>query len=187
MMMRIDDWEGLVRNGIEKMRWIPLGSQRKSFVSVMMIIVAVLLCLDGYMIRPAWGEEAVVFSVDVTDKPLSSVLKTISKQTGYNFLISESIKNVPVSARLSKVPLEEGLNQIMRVEDIGSQSIIFDDNKTISIISVDKSSLVSNVREKPIDSPSNSSRSFKRGSYERQPQNSVRPLEVDDVILPDIP
>lgn len=220
MMMGTDDWEGLFWNEIEKKRLIPLGSKRKSIVSVMIIIFAVLLCLDGYMIRPAWGEESVVFSIDVTNEKLGNVLRTIGKQTGFKFLISELVKNMPVSVSLSKVPLEEGLNRIMRVADIGSHSIIFDGGKTIYIRSFDNSSLASYAGQKPIDSPSNSSLS-KRVSYERQPQNeevnrliqdvgppempgakgdntrklharasrsnSIQPLKVDDVVLPEIP
>jgi len=134
------------------MRCMPLESQRKSIVSIL-VIFAVLLSLDGHMIRPVWGAESeineIVFSLDVRDKPLSGVLRTIYEQTGFNFLVTASAKNLPVTISLSKVPLLEGLNRIIKSAGISNHAIVFDSRKNISIIIIDRSNLASNAQEKP--------------------------------------
>ena len=56
----------------------------------------------------------IIFSLDVRDMQLSGVLRTIHEQTGFNFSVTESAKNVPVTISLSKVPLLEGLNRVIK-------------------------------------------------------------------------
>jgi len=131
---------------------MPGRPQRKSIVCIL-VIFALLLSLDGDMIRPVWGTESeineIVFSLDVRDKPLSDVLGTIYQQTGFNFLVTGAARNLPVSISLSKVSLEEGLNRIVKSTGVSNFSIVFDSRKNISIIIIDRSNLPLNAREKP--------------------------------------
>lgn len=133
------------------MRCIPAGSQIKCIVSIL-VIFTVLLSVDGYIIRPVWGAESeineIVFSLDVRDKPLSGVLRTIYEQTGFNFSVTESAKNVPVTISLSKAPLLEGLNRVIKSTGINSHAVVFDSSKNISIIILDRSNFTSNTQEK---------------------------------------
>lgn len=124
----------------------------KSIVSIL-VIIAVLIALDGYIIKPVWGAEAdtdeIVFSLNVKDKPRSAVLRTIYEQIGFNFLVSEGAKNVPITISLSKVPLLEGLNQLIKSAGIGNHAVVWKSDKNISIIIINGSSIASNARERP--------------------------------------
>ena len=134
------------------MRCMPGGSQRKCIVSIL-VIFTVLLPLNGYIIRPVWGAESeineIVFSLDVRDKPLSDVLRTIHEQTGFNFSVTESAKNVPVTISLSKVPLLEGLNRVIKSTGISNHAVVFDNRKNISIIIMGRSNFASDGQETP--------------------------------------
>jgi hypothetical protein len=138
------------------MRCMPGGSQRKCIVSLL-VIFTVLLPLNGYIIRPVWGAESeineIVFSLDVRDKPLSGVLRTIYEQTGFNFSVTESAKNVPVTISLRKVPLLEGLNRVIKSTG-RSHAVVFDNRKNISIIIMDGSNFTSYGQGKPSGSES---------------------------------
>lgn len=129
-----------------------MKSQRK-LITRIVIIFAFLLSLDGYLIRPLWGAESatneIVFSLNVKDKPLSVVLRTIYEQTGFNFLVSAAAKNVPVTISLSKVPLQEGLSRVIKSAGISNHAIVFDSGRNISIIIIDGSNIASPAREKP--------------------------------------
>ena len=139
------------------MRCLPGGSQRKCIVSIL-VIFTVLLSLNGYIIRPVWGAESeineMVFSLDVRDKPLSGVLRTIYEQTGFIFSVTESAKNVPVTISLSKVPLLEGLNRVIKSTGISSHAVVFDNRKNISIIIMPMSNFASDGQGKPSESES---------------------------------
>jgi type II secretory pathway component GspD/PulD (secretin) len=139
------------------MRCMPGGSQRRCIVSIL-VIFSVLLPLNGYIIRPVWGAESEinesVFSLDVRDKPLSGVLRTINEQTGFNFSVTESAKNVPVTISLSKVPLLEGLNRVIKSTGISNHAVVFDNRKNISIIIMPMSNFASDGQGKPSESES---------------------------------
>jgi hypothetical protein len=143
--------------GVEKMRCMPGGSQRKCIVSIL-VIFTVLLLLNGYIIRPIWGAESeineMVFSLDVWDMPLSGVLRTIYEQTGFIFSVTESAKNIPVTISLSKVPLLEGLNRVIKSTGISSHAVVFDNRKNISIIIIPMSNFASDGQGKPSESES---------------------------------
>jgi type II secretory pathway component GspD/PulD (secretin) len=134
------------------MRSMPGRSRRKCIVSIL-VIFAMLLFGDGYIIRPVWGAASeineVVFSLDVKDQPLSSVLRTIHDQTGVNFSVTESAKNVPVTISLNKVPLLEGLNRVLKSTGISSHAVVSDNHKNISISIINKSNLASDRQGKP--------------------------------------
>jgi hypothetical protein len=123
----------------------------KKFIVSILFTLAVLLFSDGYMNRSVWGAESeideIVFSLDVRDKPLSGVLRIIYEQTGYNFLITEAAKNLPVTISLSKAPLQKGLNQVINSAGIGNHAVVFDRSKNVFIIIIDGLSLASNVTE----------------------------------------
>ena len=59
---------------------------------------------------PTPGDELV--SLNVQDKPLGEVLETISKATGYEFLVAREWLDFPVSASVNAVPLHKALKRM---------------------------------------------------------------------------
>jgi hypothetical protein len=131
-----------------------------------LFIFAVLFSLNicGYITRPGWAVESetdkIVFSLDVKQKPLGTVLKTISEQAGYEFLIKEALKSVPITIKVSNTPLEKGLNRILKAAGVTNHALVFDPRKRISIIiieanigssSQEKSSIVGSIQKQKSD------------------------------------
>ncbi len=59
-----------------------------------------------------WGQQV---TLSVKNVPLGNVLKTIKKQTGYQFLYNDELmrKTQPVTIELKKVPVTEALNRLL--------------------------------------------------------------------------
>ena len=145
----------------------------KSIIRILFTF-AVLFSLNssGYIIRLSWAAESetdkIVFSLDVKEKPLGTVLKTIYEQTGYEFLIKEAIKSVPITIRVSNTPLQEGLNRILKAAGVTNHALVFDPRKRISIIVIE-ANIGSSFQEKP----------FRAGSI-REPKLDQHPAALDD-------
>jgi type II secretory pathway component GspD/PulD (secretin) len=108
-----------------------------------LFIFAVLFSLNssGYIVRPGWAVESekdkIVFSLEVKEKSLGNVLKTISKQTGYDFLVNDSFKSVPITIKVSNTPLEKGLNRVLKAAGVTNHALVFDPRKRITIIVIE--------------------------------------------------
>ena len=145
----------------------------KSIIRILFTF-AVLFSLNssGYIIRLSWAAESetdkIVFSLDVKEKPLGTVLKTIYEQTGHEFLIKEAIKNVPITIRLSNTPLQEGLNRILKAAGVTNHALVFDPRKRISIIVIE-ANIGSSFQEK----------SFRADSIQ-EPKLDQHPAALDD-------
>jgi type II secretory pathway component GspD/PulD (secretin) len=137
---------------------MPVVSKEK-FIVIILIILSVLLSLAGYIIRPVLGAESkadeIVFSLDVKDKPLGGVLRSIYEQTGFNFLVTDTAKNLTVTISLSKVPLEEGLNRVIKSTGISSHAVVFDNRKNVSIIIIDGSKVAMSSPERSFSAGGN--------------------------------
>jgi type II secretory pathway component GspD/PulD (secretin) len=78
---------------------------------------------------PATGDEPV--TLNVQDKPLGEVLQTISKETGYEFIIAKEWLDFTVSASFHALPLHKALKRIFG--DL-SNAIVYGADKKIKII-----------------------------------------------------
>jgi hypothetical protein len=72
-----------------------------------------------------------IISLDVTDKPLGEVLKSISAAAGCKFKIDESWEDYPITASFKNEPMYRGLKIILR--DL-SNAVFFGSDRTIKIM-----------------------------------------------------
>lgn len=76
-----------------------------------------------------YSEETII-SLNFENKTLNQVLKEISWVTGYSFVINKKYADLKVSVALDKVPLHQGLKEIVGNH---SHTITYEPNKTISL------------------------------------------------------
>ena len=100
------------------------------------------------------GEEATVFSLDVDNKPLREVLKEIEKSTSYKISTEQQWLDLPMTAKLQNVGVEEGLRRLLK--GFNHALIVIDQEKRIFIDirgpSVDKKPLAGGKNSQQIDS-----------------------------------
>jgi hypothetical protein len=99
-----------------------------------------LVCLAGVIsahlvVTPSWASEkyarSAVVSLDVKNEPLGVVLDKISSDTGHKILVNREWADLPVTARLHNVTVEEGLRRLLKNFNY---ALVFQDNeKRISI------------------------------------------------------
>lgn len=80
--------------------------------------------------------QAPLITITAANQPLGEVLDQITGETGYRFSLNPKWENHRVSATLRGVPLERGLNRLLRSLN---HSIIWDSDNTITIVVYGKS------------------------------------------------
>jgi hypothetical protein len=94
-----------------------------------------LFCFVGsVVIHPAMAQDATadpLISLTAKNEPLGDVLETITRDTGYRFNLDRQWKDHPVSATIANLPLEKGLNRLLRSLN---HSIIWESDKTVTIM-----------------------------------------------------
>ena len=93
--------------------------KRKSFST---FAVFILLCGVGILATnlfsmPSWGSEIqsepAVFSLDVKDEPLREVLGKITKATGYTIRVNKKWADLPITASMQNVTIEDAFKKIL--------------------------------------------------------------------------
>ena len=117
-----------------------------------LIILGVFVCFNISIVGLTWGAEPpsneTVFSLNIKEKPLETVLKAISEQTGYVFLVSYALKSAPVTIAVSNIPLEDGLKRVLKSVGVTDHALVFDNRNRISIIIPEGAISSSNYQER---------------------------------------
>jgi hypothetical protein len=99
------------------------------------LILWLLLFIGNYIaVHPVSATDRVadpVIKLTVNNQPLGEVLGAITAETGYEFNINEQWESHPVSATIDNLPLEQGLNRLLRNLN---HTIIWDSDQIVTIM-----------------------------------------------------
>ncbi|HWJ27423.1 MAG TPA: carboxypeptidase-like regulatory domain-containing protein, partial [Flavisolibacter sp.] len=120
----------------------PLRPLRKGFVKKVCTIKLTLLFLFAFGISAMANGHSQSVTLSLKDAPLEKVFKEITRQTGYNFVYTETVlrKSRPVSISVSNAPLTQVLNECFK-----NQALSFSVLNNLIII---KEKIESTSREK---------------------------------------
>jgi hypothetical protein len=109
-------------------------SQSKRFYLFFLIGIPLI----SFISMPCFGMETgyskPVFSLTVKNQPLKQALQNISKSTGYKITVSKGWEYKQLTAVLEAVPLEEGLNKIIKLIGNPNHAIVKNEKqKTVEI------------------------------------------------------
>jgi len=83
---------------------------------------------------PALAQTSVdgpMINLTVENQPLGDVLGEITRETGYRFNLSKEWHDFPVSAAIDDLPLEQGLNRLLRNLN---HTVVWEADQTVSIM-----------------------------------------------------
>ena len=113
----------------------------KKYIKLLLMVNGLLFCLGGFIgfLMPAQviGGNSVadeIISLNVADRPLGEVLKSLSIAANCQFSIDESWKDYPITASFDNEPLYMGLKLILR--NINN-AVIYGSDRIIKIIVYD--------------------------------------------------
>jgi len=81
------------------------------------------MCLLSFSSFSSWGASP-TFSVQVENQPLGKVLELLDELTGYEITLHEDWMSFPVTAKLTNLTLEQGLERVLRGLD---HAVVFQD------------------------------------------------------------
>ena len=93
--------------------------KKKSFntFAVFILLFGVGILATNLFSMPSWAyetrSEPAVFSLDVKDEALKVVLGKITKLTGYTIRVNEKWADLPITASMQNVTIEEALKKIL--------------------------------------------------------------------------
>jgi len=85
-------------------------------------------------VLPALAQTSVdgpMINLTVENQPLGDVLGEITRETGYRFNLSQEWLDFPVSAAIDDLPLEQGLNRLLRNLN---HTVVWEADQTVSIM-----------------------------------------------------
>jgi hypothetical protein len=96
-----------------------------------LVVAAGLLVVERHPVVAQAPDEAPLVSLVVRDQALGNVLDYLSRVTGFRFNLDQQWQDVPVSANFNDLPLEQGLNRILRRLN---HSLIWESEKVVTIM-----------------------------------------------------
>jgi hypothetical protein len=102
--------------------------------SIFCRIVCFFCFVGSVAIHPAMAQDATadpLISLTAKNEPLGDVLETITRDTGYRFNLNGKWNEHPVSATIVNLPLEKGLNRLLRSLN---HSIVWESDKIVTIM-----------------------------------------------------
>ncbi len=103
-------------------------------------VACLILCLFGgfggvgVAVYPAMAQSTApepLITLSAKNERLGDVLETLARDTGYRFNLSREWRDHPVSATIGNLPLEHGLNRLLRSLN---HTIIWESDKIITIM-----------------------------------------------------
>ena len=103
--------------------------------SIVRLIVCMLILFGCHtiLILPAMAQGEPtdpVINLVVKDEPLSDVLDSIARETGYHFNLTPQWEDYPVSATINNLPLQQGLKRLLRSLN---HTILWEADQTVTI------------------------------------------------------
>ena len=89
------------------------------------------LHLSSYPVHAQNSHDGPLISLKADNQPLGKVLSTITRETGYQFNLSQEWHDFPVSAAIDDLPLEQGLNRLLRNLN---HTVVWEDGQTVTIM-----------------------------------------------------
>lgn len=120
--------------------------KRIGMFSAVILILVLAACV-------AYCQDAVKINLEVKDTPLSEVLQSLFKGTGYNYTIDPSVSALKVTAKLQNVSLDEALRTLVR-----ASGVVYRVDNNVYTISAKTESPAPVVAQRPRDTSSNSFR-----------------------------
>ena len=103
--------------------------RRSLFIPVFVLLLLSLVYASEISKGLVYPEYSKVISMDFQNANLKDILKIFSKQSGLNFIASESVQERKVTVYLDQVPVEQALDRLLTANnltyDIDLESNVF--------------------------------------------------------------